>query len=86
MISTPHVDFHSMRLMYVANVGLHLSSHIKGHIKQASKTTDFTIDLTWWGLLRLIPIISSYFTDSKLATVAINHEYKVFTVLASYVH
>ena len=25
--------------------------------KQASKKTDFTVDLTWWGLLRFAPII-----------------------------
>ena len=24
---------------------------------QASKKTDFTVDLTWWGSLRLAPII-----------------------------
>ena len=24
--------------------------------KQASKKTDFTVDLTWWGSLRLAPI------------------------------
>ena len=25
--------------------------------KQASKKTDFTVDLTWWGSLRLAPIM-----------------------------
>ena len=27
--------------------------------KQASKKTDFTVDLIWWGSLRLAPIIIS---------------------------
>ena len=28
----------------------------KQEIKQASKKTDFTVDLLWWGSLRLAPI------------------------------
>ena len=34
-------------------------SHIRDDVssKQASKKTDFTVDLLWWGSLRLAPII-----------------------------
>ena len=30
-----------------------------GPVSKASKKTDFTVDLTWWGLLRLTPIRES---------------------------
>ena len=42
------------------NVGLHFNGFqpYKGwHFKQASENTDFIVDLIWWGLLRLTPII-----------------------------
>ena len=42
------------------NDGLHLNKFLaiygKVSSKQASKKTDFTVDLTWWGSLRLAPI------------------------------
>ena len=37
-------------------------SHIRDDVssKQASKKTDFTVDLIWWGSLRLAPTITMY--------------------------
>ena len=47
-------------------IGLHLTAfgHIRGKhctkqsSKQTSKKTDFSVDLKWWGLLRLTQLIS----------------------------
>ena len=41
----------------ISIISLVLKSHHKGwRIKQASKKTDFTVDLIWWGSLKLTPI------------------------------
>ena len=32
----------------------------------ASKKTDFTVDLLWWGSLRLAPIISNIAMDNRM--------------------
>ena len=43
--------------------------HDKHTDKQASKKTDFTVDLTWWRTLRLAPIIGCHNTDHRYYTI-----------------
>ena len=38
---------------------------------QANKKTDFTVDLTWWGSLRLAPNIFTIVASSNIATPCI---------------
>ena len=46
-------------------------SHLKYDVSskkasnQASKTTDFTVDLIWWGSLKLTPIIKGVEKSTK---------------------
>ena len=42
--------------------------------KQASKKTDFTVDLQWWGSLRLAPI-NTVNTISELCSGKAEHNY-----------
>ena len=57
-------------------------SSVKNETYQASKKTDFTVELIWWGLLRLIPIkLQQYsllcFTLCRCAAVLFHLTYYV---------
>ena len=47
--------------------------------KQASKQTDFTVDLIWWGLLRLTPISSCWISKMYYTIVLNMHTIVLYT-------
>ena len=51
---------------------------------QASKKTDFTVDLLWWDLLRLTPIIASSHSLHQIDYLMYNDTFYRTVILTSY--
>ena len=50
---TPYGIYSGEKVNHIMDLDKHTSNQA---IKQASKKTDFTVDLIWWGSLKLTPI------------------------------